>query len=111
MIIWSGWGILIALIAGASLVGGAFADKALGAGALKGFGIPLAAFVAAALTYALARWLAKDEGRVLVDPKTGEQVVLRRGDSFFFIPVRFWTYVFLVMGVTMLVSQLLALAR
>lgn len=103
MIIWSGWGGLVALIAAAALVGGAFLDKAL-----KGFGLPLAALAAAALTYALARWLAKDDGRVLVDPKTGEQVVLRRGDSLFFIPVRIWTYIFAVMGVTMLLSALLA---
>lgn len=103
MLIWSGWGILVALFAMAGLVGGALLDQA--DPMLKGYGVPLGAVLAAALTFGLASWLGRDAGRVLVDPATGQQVVLRRRDSLFFIPVRIWTYIFLGMGAIMLTTQ------
>ncbi len=105
MIVWSGWGVLVALFAVAAVMVGALVERAVPG--LKGYGMVAAPFLAALLTFGLAKGLSRKGDRVLLDPQTGQQVVLRRGDSLFFIPVRAWTYIFLAMGSVMLLTQVL----
>lgn len=96
MIVWSGWGFVVALIM----------TVWVGVVAAVGYtprprylvAIALGAALAAGLNYAFARYIDRGGERVLIDPATGQQVVLRRRDSLFFIPVRYWTWIILGLG-------------
>lgn len=41
---------------------------------------------------------------MLIDPESGQQVEFRRGDSLFWIPMRYWTWVIAALAVVMLVG-------
>ena len=100
MIIWSGWGILVFVIAVIGLIVG-FAvvpseSWAFAAGAL----------VAAAGNFGFTQLLDRRKERTLIDPQSNQQVILRHGDSLFFIPVRYWTWIFLGLGAVMAANAL-----
>jgi hypothetical protein len=94
MIIWSGLGFLVPVIAFACLVACEagvetwFADDRY----YQTHGWPkLAAFVFAALIiWPIGALLERRGGRTLVDPATGEQVRIGGDHSCFFIPVKWW---------------------
>lgn len=58
----------------------------------------------AALLWFLAEKL-KSPGRVLVDPATGQQVILRKKHSFFFIPLAYWGYIMFAIALGMLLFR------
>jgi len=89
MIVWTGWGFVVAFIAIIGVVVGL--SVSMGHEVL---GLALGMLVAAAGTYGFARLLGRRPDRLLIDPATNERVILRRGDSLFFVPVRFWTWIF-----------------
>ena len=103
-IIWRGWGILVIPLA----IIGAIPGLAVAVG-FKALNIPdtwiipIASLVAtlgsfAAIWYT-AKGLSSGPTRRLVDPQTGEQFVIRRdAGSLFFIPMRFWAYMVLTVG-------------
>ena len=98
MIIWSGWGLLVPLLAFAcGMAGGAAVQPLTGERGIV-VGVGLGWLVAAGLVFLIARRLSARE-RVLVDPRTGQTVRLRRRDSLFFVPMRYWTWVLAVLGV------------
>jgi len=106
VIIWSGWGVLVIVIL--VVVGGGVAAII---GALFGsmnpdmagnFGIGAGALAAAAMNWWAGRRLNGGTGRVLLDPTTGQQVVLRRSHSLFFIPMQWWSVPMLVFGLFLL---------
>jgi hypothetical protein len=102
MIIWEGRGFVVGvitfgcLLATEAAVEAAFADD----GYYQKHHWPVAAgFGAAAILTGLAdRLLRRPPERVLLDPETGEKVVLAQRDTFFFIPVRYWPPLLLVVG-------------
>jgi hypothetical protein len=105
MIIWSGFGFLVAVVGFGCLIltelmtRAAFDEKYYQAhGWPKLAGI----WVAAALVYVLGLWLDRQPGRAMIDKATGQEVVLKRSHSLFFIPVRYWVYIFLVLGIVLL---------
>jgi hypothetical protein len=51
----------------------------------------------------LGGWLRNRHNRTLVDPKTGEQVILRPGTSFFFIPMRAWGPILGIFGIFLVI--------
>ena len=102
MIIWSGWGVLTAVLA---LIGAVAGDQALqpliaplspALPANSGIAIGL---LLAALANGLIASRLNGPGRELIDAQTGQRVVLRRRNSLFFIPMRYWTAVLLVLAV------------
>jgi hypothetical protein len=47
--------------------------------------------------YFFNKWLVKNyPDQILVNPQTGQQVVYKDGSSFFFIPIKYWTYILFV---------------
>lgn len=96
-IVWRGWGILLPLGALIGVLISLFFYALIEhyvpqdlAPAIIILGATLAAFQT-------VRWLERsDKGRELLDEKTGETVLLKRGDSIFFIKVRYWAYLMAV---------------
>jgi hypothetical protein len=101
MIIWSGWGFVVVIIGIAAFVVAivVFPNHEL-------LAIVLGTLLAAGGNYGFARILGRKPDRVLIDPATNERVILQRGDSLCFIPVRFWTWIFVALGVALFVSTI-----
>jgi len=94
ILIWKGWGFAVALF----VVIGVFIGVSIpGISAEFSFAIGLA--LAAVATYALAAKLGGSKERLLVDPATNEQFVLRDRSSLFFIPIMYWSYILLLLSV------------
>ena len=109
MIVWSGLGFLVGVVAFGCLV----LSEALSEFWMQDeryyqeHGWPkLAAFlVAAAIVWPLGRVLnRKQQGRELLDPATGQRVLLQSGGghTLFFIPVQYWAPILAAAGVIFL---------
>lgn len=99
MIIWSGWGMLSALIAGAALVSSVLLDPALARmGIPTPTGVVLAWLVAAFANWSLGKRLNQGPGRELIDPRTGERVILRGRHTLFWIPMQYYSVLMLILG-------------
>lgn len=59
----------------------------------------LAGLIAAVPLWFLGRKFNSDEPRVLVDQKTGKKIVLKESHDFFFIPVEYWAFITLAVGI------------
>ena len=102
MIIWSGWGWLVAVIAFGCLVltelvvEGVTKDESY----YQAHGWPklLAFWIAAVLVFILARFSARSPGKTVIDKDTGKEIVLGKNHALFFIPIRFWPIVLGVLG-------------
>ncbi|MEW4567441.1 hypothetical protein AB1L88_06195 [Tautonia sp. JC769] len=106
MVIWSGWGFLVGvitfgcLIATEFLVEEVYQDEQF----YQANGWPkLAGFLASAVIVGVVgRWIGRKQGRVLIDPETGEEVRVGGNNTFFFIPMEKWAPILLVLGVIFL---------
>lgn len=68
--------------------------------------IGLASLASAGVIYILGRrW--NDPGRVMIDKASGQEFVLRRQDTLFFVPLRVWPAIWTVGGVLLLLRGLL----
>ena len=105
MIIWSGYGVLVGAIGFACLLAVDAATRIIFGDNqyYQAHGWPklLAFWIAAAIVWPIGRSVNHVDERELVDPKTGERVLFRKGGghSLFFIPVEYWTYVFVALGI------------
>jgi hypothetical protein len=105
MLIWSGLGILVPVLTIVVLcVTQAMTDSFLGEGAYTAHGLPklMALWCSAAIMWLIGNALAKRPGRVLLDPQTGQQVLLKSNHTFFFIHVEYWAYLLLAFGIVAL---------
>ncbi len=99
MIIWSGWGMLSALIAAAGLVGSVLLDPALArVGVPTPTGVVLVWVVAAAFNWWLGTRLNNRPGRELVDSRTGQVVILRGRHTLFWIPMQYYSVLMVLLG-------------
>lgn len=104
MLIWSGWGICVILIAVLGMFVGISAGDALETALLPGYGPAHAAgyaiggLLAASGVYFFARWRESGEGRILIDEASGQRIEVRpSAGSLFFIPTRYWTWILLAL--------------
>jgi hypothetical protein len=106
MIIWRGWGILVAVIAFLGLLAGQLVGTAIFGPAgyernatwLVGVGL----LVAAAVLWPIGQRM-NSGAQVLVDKATGQEVILKPGHSLFFIPVQYWSPILAVIAVLMII--------
>ena len=99
MIIWSGWGMLSALIAGAGLIGSVLLDPALARlGIPTPTGVILVWVAAAGFNWWLGTRLNNRPGRELLDPRTGQTVILRSRHTLFWIPMQYVSVLMLCLG-------------
>lgn len=63
-----------------------------------GFGI--GCLIGAAAIWPLGRWMNKPESRMLIDPQSGESFQMRSGggNTLFFVPMEYWSFIWLVVG-------------
>jgi len=96
MIIWTGLGILIPLVAIFGVVAGTFILSAFGfPGAGPGIGLGLAALG----NWGLWKLIYPKQPKILVDPATGQQVVIKPNHGLFFIPAKAWTWILAALAV------------
>jgi hypothetical protein len=106
MIIWSGYGIVVPLIVGvvsflsgvvAGFVGEEYAQS----------GVSIGLILSAVVVWFVGKQLNGRPGRILVDPKTGEEVDLRPAtSSLFFIPMQWWAPLIAVAGFALMLGGL-----
>lgn len=97
MLIWRGWGGLVAVFAVAGLLLVSFAGQAVFGHRLSAneqrvcsfLGLAMAAAAVYVLDLALKR---RDPPRTLIDPKNGAPVTLVAKHDLFFVPVRYWPW-------------------
>ena len=91
MVIWTGWGLLVLVF----VVIGAGTGELLAnlAQTDQNWPMGIGTLLAAGMNYSAAKML-ESEGEILIDPETGEEVLLKSSHSLFFIPIKYWTYVF-----------------
>ena len=94
MIIWQGYGPLTVVFAILGIVFGAFISPSE-PGAWQG---TVGLLLAAAANYFTAKKLAK-RTRTLIDPETGQEVILKFSHSLFFIPMLYWSYIIAALAV------------
>ena len=111
MLIWSGYGILVAPIAFISVVASIVFAMAFSSEPdyIKNNPWPggVGLIIAGVACWYLGGWLRNRHNRTLVDPKTGEQVTLRPGTSFFFIPMRAWGPILGVIGLFLIAGNVI----
>lgn len=93
MIIWSGWGVLSIVFAIIGIIVGGLVGAVTGAlvGGIVGGG------VAAVLNHLVAKSVGK--GTIMIDPETNQQVLLKKSNSLFFIPMSWFTVIFAIGGI------------
>jgi len=101
-IIWSGWGALtILIVAVVSIVVGALLQlilNALGVPQLAFLAFSAGLFAAAAANWVVGKRLNGTPGRELIDPATGERVLLTRRHKLFWIRMEYWSVPVAVMA-------------
>jgi len=110
MIIWSGWGIATALIGVLGLVFAVVVPEKLTGS--KDFlkhhtwVWMLAMSLAALVNFGFYKlFLAKEKSRIVIDKQTGQEIHLRKNHSLFFIPVKWWSFIFIALGILLLFAR------
>lgn len=113
MIIWSGWGFLVAIfflvgcLIGVPVGGLVSTDSDVSAAVM----ILVGGLVAGLASFFFARKMEGGEGRAFIDEATGQRIVVRRtAGSLFFIPVRYWAYVAPVLAIALAVVMMMPTA-
>ena len=110
MIIWSGAGFLVAVIAFLTLllaevsVEKIFHDDSY----YQSHGWPklLAFCIAGCLVLPLGRYLNRKGARTLIEKDTGREIVQKANHSLFFINVKYWPYILFALGMVFLFVDL-----
>ncbi len=101
-IVWHGKGFLVAVFAfGFSLAANFLSDSITGSGAYWNshkWPLAISLFVSASACWFVGRYFDSRKARLLIDPKTGEKVVLRYSHSFFYIPMMWWGPILALFG-------------
>ena len=113
MIIWSGWGFLVAIffLIGCLIglpVGALFASNADASAAAT---LITGGLIAGLASFLFARKIEGGEGRAFIDEATGQRIVVRRtAGSLFFIPTRYWAYVAPVLTIVLAAVMMMSTA-
>jgi uncharacterized membrane protein len=108
-LVWSGFGFLVFVFTfGLSLASNLIANSVTGSEAywnVHKWPLAVSLFLSAALCWFVGRFFRKHKAQVLIDPKTGREVVVRKSHTFFFIPMMWWGPLLLVFGVIAFVIE------
>jgi hypothetical protein len=95
MLIWSGKGLVVLLEFLLAIVIIILGDKYF---SFKfDISAPLGFLAATLSNYYFHKWLVKTyPEQTLINPKTGKEFVFKESSSLYYIPIEYWTYVFLM---------------
>ncbi len=99
MIIWHGFGILSGVLFFVGLVIVTYTAEIAKLEQFQDFGsvLPITFLVAAGLNFIMVRyWFDKQKVTNAIDKDTGEEFVISQYHSFFFIPSKYWTYLYIM---------------
>lgn len=106
MIIWTGLGFIVAVVAFLMLVLTEFSVEAFfkDQSYYQTHGWPklVALAVAGLIVLALGKRLNTKAGKVLIEKDTGKELILKKKHSLFFIDMEYWGYILFVLGVIFL---------
>jgi hypothetical protein len=109
MLIWSGWGFLVGVFTfGCSLlaemtVEAVYADDQFYQE--HHWPIAIAFSVAAAIIAGISPRVHRKEQRILLDPETGQEVLVGQRSSFFFVPMKYWPPILFVLAAIALLTE------
>jgi hypothetical protein len=102
MLIWSGAGAVVIVMAFVSFVMTEIATESIfkDESYYQTHGWPklIASWLLALMSWVVGQYLNKKETRYLIDKMTGEEVVLKPNHTFFFIKVEYWGVIFFILG-------------
>lgn len=105
MIIWSRFGIFAPIIAFASLVLTEYSVEMLfdDQNYYQEHGWPkfLALLIAGSLCFSLGQALNKKKSKIYIDKETGEEIVVKKRHTFFFISIEYWAIIFPILGMAL----------
>ena len=105
MIVWSGWGVLTVIFGLLGVLAGRAGLEPLllrlNSSLPLNTGLAIG-LLAAALVNGFVALRLGSAGRELIDAQTGQRAVLQRPNTLFFIPMRYWSVVFLVLAIAAL---------
>jgi hypothetical protein len=96
-IIWRGWGVLVVIIPIVFLLLGQLAiDAVYGDGFYKAqssWFAPLMFILSSPLIYYIGYKLNDKNEKILIDPETNEEVILKKSNDLFWIPMQYWAFI------------------
>ena len=103
MIVWKGWGFLVAVIVFftsliAELISESFTNNE-NYYQEHGFPLSLALLVAGIISGLLGKWLNTRKAKVFIEKDTGKEIVIKNSHSLFFIPMEYWGIILAVSSV------------
>ena len=106
MIIWKGLGFVVAVfVFGCSLLAEVISEKLTNNDLFyqeNSWVMSIGMLVAAILTFGFSLFLKQGDARIVIDEQTGEKFELRDSHSLFFVPVKWWPSILVVLGVVVL---------
>ncbi|MGQ1888959.1 hypothetical protein ACT29H_00805 [Thermophagus sp. OGC60D27] len=111
MIVWSGRGILTALVFIVTL----FLSIWYLPESLSDYGFATTCFISAAFSWIFGKKWNKQNKRIVTDNKTGQKLIIKRNHSLFWIPMQYWGIIFSIVGIIILyqnsiIASIVALA-
>jgi hypothetical protein len=103
---WRGWGCVVVAVAFVAMCLAILVTYALGVYSYTTNVLGLFLILAGVFTWFLGKRMNRDRERRLIDPATGQDVILRSDHSLFSIRVEWWAPVMIVLGVILLVLGL-----
>ena len=100
--VWTRWGILVVLYGLAALVVGTVIGNASGLAERRLVAIGICEILAGIALWFTGVRMNRDVDRRLLDPKTGQEVVVRRRHTLFWIPMQYWAPVLALIGLIVL---------
>ena len=102
MIIWNGFGFVVAIIGFATLILTEVVSELLTKNEQfyqeNSWVILVGMVIASILTFGFHKLLCLKKPQIVVDKETGQEIELRGNHSLFFIPVKWWPLVFIILG-------------
>jgi hypothetical protein len=103
MIIWRGWGFLVAVfVFGASLAMELITESLTGDDDFyqkEAWPLALAFVVAGIVTWFVGKQLHARGARVVIDKATGRELAIGGSHTFFFVPMHYWAVVLIALAV------------
>ena len=99
MIIWQGAGLAVVIFFAIPIALLEFSKGIFGRGPWEDGVFAVGNVLAAVACWYAGRYLHQKQGRDLVDPKTGEAVILRRSHTLMFVKFEYWSVLFVLVAI------------